>query len=153
MHCTNLPAAVSTCIRGIDQRQRSPQQLSRAVRCICAGRRETRNLSRSASASQNASGRSAFADATAAAAALPDEAAADYAQPKRPSKPMSASEPAAVEGQQQSRRGSEKSLSSMGGVEQANMSQIHSPRTRRDQVLLKVRWSSFCFTFSVMVHV
>lgn len=105
---------------------------------VTTGRREQRSTSRSASASYNASsGRSAFADATAAAAALPDEAAADYAQFKRPSKPMSAVEPSAAEGQQ-ARRGSDKSMSSMGQIEQSAMSQMQSPRTRRDQVLLKV---------------
>lgn len=68
---------------------------------------------------------------------MPDEAAADYAQFKRPSKPLSAVEPAAAEGQQ-ARRGSDKSMSSMGQIEQSTMSQMQSPRTRRDQVLLKV---------------
>lgn len=107
-----------------------------------AGRREQRNTSRSGASAAHCnsnSGRSAFADATAAAAAMPDEAAADYAQVKRPSKPLSATEPAAAEGQQQARRGSDKSMSSMGQIEASTMSQIQSPRTRRDQVLLKVR--------------
>lgn len=114
--------------------------LGAVVSLLCAGRLDHRSPSRTGlSASYNASiGRSAFADATSAAAALPDEAAADYAQFKRPNKPMSATEPAAAEGQQQARRGSDKSMSSMGQADQAAMSQMQSPRARRDQVVLKV---------------
>jgi len=86
------------------------------------------------------SGRSAFADATAAAAALPDEAAADYMQPKKPSRPVS--EPGVLDGHQQPRgqgaQGSAKSLSSIGGTDRGAASQTHTPRGRRDQVLLKV---------------
>jgi hypothetical protein len=109
-----------------------------AVRLL-TGRLEHSSPSRTAAASHNAStGRSAFADATAAAAALPDEAAADYTQGKRPSKPMSAAEPAATEGQQQTRRGSDKSISSMGQVDQAANLQMQSQRVMRDQVVLKV---------------
>lgn len=88
-------------------------------------------------------GRSAFADATAAAAALPDEAAADYVQAKRPNKPQSSNEPLAREGQQQPRvthPGSAKSMSSMGALDPATMSALQSPRNRRDQVTLKVSW-------------
>lgn len=86
------------------------------------------------------SGRSAFADATAAAAALPDEAAADYLQPKKPSRPVS--EAGALDGQQQPHGqgayGSAKSMSSMGGPDRGAASQTHTPRGRRDQVMLKV---------------
>ena len=85
------------------------------------------------------SGRSAFADATAAAAALPDEAAADYMQPKRPSRPASEGV-MTLDSQLQQRQGQSGSLKSASSLSQGEriMQAGSMSRGRRDQVMLKV---------------